>query len=227
MSSFDTVLLLLLPLTIFLVGAASILRTQSPIMSQISQTFAITFALVLVYLVYGILRGSDLIRVSAWFYFFALSIEVVVLYSYTGIISLFVGKPVSFPISIYFLGGSLCTTFGISLRLIRWIKRTMQRRLPLRAARIERIFHEFYKESRTSYHPPDLAFLLIGLSALLYSAMSTSALPSYLFEPLEILMTICLFSSIIVLVGGWVAKKIALAGEWVTKKVGGGGPPRG
>jgi len=224
LSSFDTVLLLLLPLTTFLVEAASILRTQSPIMSQISQAFAITFTCVLVYLIYGILRGSDSIRVSAWFYFFLLSIEVVVLYSYTGIISLFVGKQVTFPFSIPFVGGSLCTTVGISLRLIRWIKRTMQRRLPLRAAKIERIFRKFWKKSRTSY--PDMVFVLVGLGALLLSARDTADLPSYLFEPLEILMSICVVLSIMGLVGGWVTKKIVLAGEWIAKKVGGGGPPR-
>jgi hypothetical protein len=71
-----------------------------------------------------------------------------------------------------------------------------------------------------------MVFVLVGLGALLLSARDTADLPSYLFEPLEILMSICVVLSIMGLVGGWVTKKIVLAGEWIAKKVGGGGPPR-
>ena len=203
-SSFDNVLLLLLPLATFFLGAASIV--QSPIMSHIDGGVATMFALVLAFLVYGILTGSDSKKIFAWYLFIIGLSAVLVYYSYTGILSVY-GEPASVAGIYFFFGGEL-VVMGICLRPVRWIKKTMQRRLPMRAAEIDRVYHKLWKKSGDSYRFLDIMSMLAGFTVLFHTTRSMPGLPPYLSEPLHILAWNCGLSLISVLVSEWIVNRI-------------------
>lgn len=200
LSSFDSLLLLLLPLTTFLLGATSILWNLSQILAQASMTLAAVFAIVLIVLVFGKLRGSDMIRVFAWFLFFYFLGIFAVILSYTWILSFLVGEPVTLsPLySLQFLFGVVLAGAGISYRPVIWTKRTMQRRLPMKAAEIERAYHQIWRETAASMRFPDAFLILAGLGAMSYSArMGVSGIPTYFLKPLDVLAGICIASCLV------------------------------
>jgi divalent metal cation (Fe/Co/Zn/Cd) transporter len=158
-------------------------------------TLAAVFAIVLIILVFGKLRGSDMIRVFAWFLFFYFLGIFAVILSYTWILSFLVGEPVTLsPVySLQFLFGVVLAGAGISYRPVMWTKRTMQRRLRMKAAEIERAYHQIWRETAASMRFPDVFLVLAGLGAMFYSArMGVSGIPTYLLKPLDALAGICI-----------------------------------
>ena len=202
LSTFDTVLLLLLPVTTFLLSATSLFFSISRLLALVSTIFAFVFVSVLVFLVYGKLNGSDRIRMAAWFLFFPCSAAVIVFFTSVWILTLLVGELVTIDAGFVpvFIGGGTVVSIGISYRPTRWMKRTMEKRLPMRAAEIEGVYIELWKKLDASVRFPDLLLFLSGTGALLWFArMGVYGVSSDLFEAMNILILACLGSAVIVI----------------------------
>ena len=133
-SSFDTVLLLLLPITTFLLAYAST-RNLPPILSALLLTLALWFGCVLVYFIYGKLVGNYKIRALSWFVFFFGFIGVTTFAVLLWILGAGGLLWIAPPYLLSFFGSSLLIGFALSVRPVRWMKRTMERRLPMRTRR--------------------------------------------------------------------------------------------
>jgi hypothetical protein len=145
--AYDAVLLLLLPLATFLVAAS--LWNIPRLLAGMAPVFAAVFVCVLVYLVHSKLAGNDGRRVLAWFWFFLLSSLTLGIVIFIWAASLIVGIPIGvdfFASAILGFPGFLAVTYGLAYAPTRWIKRTLQRRLPRRSAEIEQVFFEPKRE---------------------------------------------------------------------------------
>jgi hypothetical protein len=195
LSSFDSVLLLLLPLTTFLLSATLVLWNPERFVALMTELLAILFAIVLIVLVYGKLSGSSMLRVFAWFLFFFLLSVAVVAFACNEILSIFTGSPfkVSTAYLLYYLLGEALVGIGISLTPIRWMKGKMHERLPITSNEVERAYHQLWKDRPTSLPSLEAFIIIAGLSALLFSArMGVSGIPPFMFATLDVIMYICL-----------------------------------
>ena len=194
LSSFDSVLLLLLPLTTFLLSATLVLWNPERIIAQMTEGLAIIFASVLIVLVFGKLSGSSMLRVLAWFlFFYFLGIAVVVI-AYDVILTTITGGPVKVSPAylVYFLLGQVVVGSGISLTPIKWMKAKMHTRLPMTSDEIERAYHQLWKDRQTSLPSVEAFVVISGLGCLLYSARwGVSGIPAYMLEVLDGASYIC------------------------------------
>jgi hypothetical protein len=145
-----------------------------------------------------------MIRIFAWFLFFSLLGILAVVLSCTWLLSLL--SPLYY---FEFFIGVIAVGAGISYRPITWTKRTMQRRLPMKTAEIERAYHRLWKETAASVRfPPDLFLILAGLGAMFYSArMGVSGIPTYFLMPLDVLAGICLALCLVMIVWDWAIRR--------------------
>lgn len=100
-----------------------------------AEALAFIFAIVLMVLVFGKLRGSDTIRVLAWFLFFYFLGIVAAIVAYVRILSHLVGAPITVSnlYILHFVLGEVSVGLGISYRPVAWTRRTMKRRLPTKS----------------------------------------------------------------------------------------------
>lgn len=207
LSGLDSVLLLLLPLTTFLFSVTPILLRLSRFIAFMSDLLAVLFASVLIVLVIGKVKGSDSIRIVAWFMFILFSVLFAIFSVYNGILGIVIGGPIT--VSPLFLGyyilGEAISTVGVAYPPIACMRRTIESRLPTRRAEIERAYHFLWKDKIADYY---LIFIIGGFSSLIYStAWGVTGVPTYLHEPLNIVSWICAFAFFALVIIRWILKK--------------------
>ena len=204
LSSFDTILLLLLPLSTFFLAAAPTIFQLSPILGVATGCLAIGSLMILLLLVIGKIRGSVTVRILAWYLFLIYAPILIFILGYFEILSLVVGIPIN--VDLYFLIYWTVGTFVAAIATFRsladWLTRTLRIRLPKRRAQIDRLYLHFwttvYGEKPAIYekfnfiHPQNLFLFSIGLGMLIYGAMRhVSAVPSKYIEIMSVLLVAC------------------------------------
>jgi hypothetical protein len=213
LSTYDTVLLLLLPLATFLVAAS--LWNIPRLLTSVAPIFATVFLCILVYLVHAKLTGNDRRRLLAWFWFFLMSSLTLSFVIFLWVLSLIVGIPVgvdAFALVIVGVPGFVAVTYGLAYALTRWIKRTLQRRLPKRSAEIEQVFFEHKRELKilriALIHHHDLLVFSIGVALLLiFARIGINNFPSELFEPVDVLVLVSVAPAVLVAIRSWILRR--------------------
>jgi hypothetical protein len=228
LSSLDTILLLLLPISTFFLATAPTVFRLAPILGALTSYLAIGFLIILLYLIIGKISGSITIRILAWYVFLLYVSAVIVSEGYFEILSLFVGIPISADLyfMIYFIVGSIAAATAMFRSLAKWLRRTLELRLPKRGAQVEtlylRLWTDVWGERPTFYdrfnfiHSQNLFLFLIGLGTLIYGAMRhVNAVPSAYIEIMSVLLVACgclagcilAYSSFVLILGGRRTKK--------------------
>jgi hypothetical protein len=132
LSSFDTVFLLLLPLTTFALGISGFLWSSARLLAPWALSFGLVSLIPLGMLVLGKLEGSIGLRVHAWISFIVLFSSLVTIFIFVIAVRFFV----SFPIVVWsnagmiFLAGVLFSTYGFSFRGVKYFKHVLGERIP-------------------------------------------------------------------------------------------------
>ena len=145
LSSFDTILLLLLPLSTFALGVTPWLWTSLRFLAPWTLSFAFASFLPLGILVAAKLRGNVKSRILAWIMFIVLISSVAGLLVLVGVLGLFVGLPIeSRPgFEPLFMIGILTLSYGLSYHQVRGLKHLLLRRIYWKSSEIESMFSSY------------------------------------------------------------------------------------
>jgi hypothetical protein len=172
LSSFDTILLLLLPLSIFALGVTPWLWTSLRFLAPWTLSFAFASFLPLGILVSAKLRGNVQSRILAWIMFIVMISCVAGSLVFVVALSLFVRLPIATRPGFepLFIIGILTLSYGLSYRQVRGLKHLLLRRIHWKSSEIRSMFSSYETIHRclSSITKRDWLFgTLFGLTLLL------------------------------------------------------------